>query len=72
MTRNKVVSLFLAAVIILAIAVTTFVAVEASQSGLLAHADQGGSNLFSIGVAAPAVRGVLACEGCSAGGGGPV
>ena len=71
MTRNKVISLILAAVIILTIAVAPLVAVEASQSGLLAHAAQGGSKLFSIGVAAPAVPGFLACEGCSAGGGGP-
>ena len=71
MTRNKVVSLFLVAVIILTIAFAPLVVVEASQSGLLAHAAQGGSILFSIGVAAPAAPGVLACEGCSAGGGGP-
>jgi len=71
MTRNNVISLFLTAVIILTIAVAPLAAVEASQSGLLAHAVQGGSQYFRMGVAAPAVPGVLACEGLSCGGGGP-
>lgn len=71
MTRNKVVSIFLAAVIILAIAVAPLAVAEASQSGILAHAVQGGSKSFSIGVTAPAVPDLLACEGASCGGTGP-
>lgn len=71
MTRNKVVSIFLAAVIVLSIAIAPLVAIHASQSGFLSHAVQGGSNFLSIGVASPAVHGVLACEGLSCGGGGP-
>jgi hypothetical protein len=71
MARNKVISLILTVVIVLTIAVAPLAAFEAAQPGLFAHAVQGGSKLFSIGVAAPAVPGFLACEGCSAGGGGP-
>ena len=72
MARNKVISLILTAVIVLTIAVAPLAAFEAAQPGLFAHAVQGGINSLSIGVATPAVPGVLACEGCSCGGGGPV
>ena len=68
MTRNHAISLFLAALIVLTIAVAPLFAAQASH-GVSVYTPQGGS--ISIGAAAPVLSGVLACDGCSAGGGGP-
>jgi hypothetical protein len=71
MARNKVTSIFLAVVLVMAIAIAPVVAIQAAQPSILAHFAQGGNNSLSIGVAGSALHGVIACEGCSAGGNGP-
>jgi hypothetical protein len=70
MTRNKVFTLLLAVAIILSIAVAPLSALPAFHSGLATHVVLASTNVFSIGVRALPVQ--LACDGCSAGGGGPV
>lgn len=72
MTRNKVISLFLTAVIILSIVIAPLTLAGASQSGQFTDAVLGGTRSLSRGVGAPALPNVLACDGCSGGGTGPV
>lgn len=71
MTRIKAVSIFLVAVLVLAIALATFVA-NGFPSGLVLQINQESSITLKIGATAPAESGnILAsnCDGCSGGGG---
>jgi carbon starvation protein CstA len=71
MTRNEVMSFFLTAMVVLAIAVAPVAAVHASQPSQLAHTVQEGSRSLSVGAGMPALPITLACDGCSGGGNGP-
>ncbi len=71
MTRINAVSLFMVAVLVLAIMVVILVA-TGSISSVVVHADHKSSSSLSVEVTAPAASGVMAddCGGCSGGGGG--
>jgi len=71
MTRIKAVSLFLVAVLVLAIALAALVAKE-FPSGVVLQINQESSITLTVGATTPAASGnILAnnCDGCSGGGG---
>jgi hypothetical protein len=70
MTRKIVVVLFLIVVLVLAVLVSPLVAVKA-QSGPAANPVQGNTNSVSVYSGAIVTPHVLACAGCTGGGGGP-
>ena len=72
MTRNKVITLFITAVIVLIIAVAPIAVGRTIHTAILTHLIQGGCNSSPAGTVMPVFPYVLACEGCSGGGGGPV
>ncbi len=71
MTRINAVSLFMVAVLVLAVLVVAFAA-TGSISSVVLHADHKSSSTLSVEVTAPAASGVMAddCGGCSGGGSG--
>ena len=71
MTRTKVISLFLTAVIILSIIVAPLTLAGVAKPGQFAQASLGGPRLLSIRADALTIPNILACQGCSGGGGGP-
>lgn len=70
MTRINAFSLFLVAVLVLAILIVALVA-AGSISSVVLHVDHKSSSSLSLEVTAPAASRELACDGCSGGGVGP-
>ena len=68
MTRMKAVSLFLVAVLVLAIAFAAFIAKE-YPSGLVLQINQESSITLKVGATVPSTDNTFACGGCSGGGG---
>ncbi len=69
MTRKKVVSLVLVMVLVLAVLVAPLAVAAAARSGTALQLGQAPINSLPIGI--PHATPVLACDGCSGGGGGP-
>ena len=67
MARNQAVSIVLVLVLVLAISFAPLASAVA-QSELVTYTNHEVYNQISVGVA---IQGAIACEGCSAGGGGP-
>lgn len=71
MTRKEAVSLFLVAVLVVAIALATLIAKEL-PSGVVLEVKQESSITLKVGTVAPALSGTIlasSCDGCSGGGG---
>jgi hypothetical protein len=71
MTRVKILRIFLAIVLVLAV-VGAYALASGTQTHITVHFAQEGSSFAKTGTIAAAVPEILACEGCSGSGSGPI